>query len=65
MNRATYTRLQEIVLKLEDVKEGSDEHMALIEDMKALGFPRNINPERDIVQPMITDRTNRDIAEGR
>ena len=65
MNRATYKRLQELVLKLEDVKDGSDDHMAILDDIRALGFPSHAHPERDIVHPMITDRSTRDIAEGR
>lgn len=58
VTRAQYHRACELVAQLREAPEGSDLYFAIVDDLKSIpGYPRNIDPDLDLLYFKITDLT--------
>lgn len=65
MNHRDFKKLQHLVNEMENTTPNSDEHMAYIEDIRSLGWPKDADLQLDVVKVIITDKTPDQIARGR
>jgi hypothetical protein len=57
MTRAHWHRLCELIEQLKTSRDGSNEHMAILDDMKSIpGYPQGCR-DHDMLRPVITDAT--------